>query len=301
LVLASMEKLATGPRSATQSRAKRLKFSVILPLDAGESTEILREKMLQQAAIQGVEVDVILIEKLDPYALAHTLLSSAMRKYSGIAFRGVDHSAVQSAVSKLSLLGIPTVSLVTGVSHTGGVRFVGLDNRAAGRTAGYLIGRFLPNAGQVAVLWGGEMLVNQEMREIGFRSILRSQFPHLEVLDPVSSRDDADESYVQVRALLDRYPNMTGLYNVGGGTKGIVKALKEAGRASSVVMVNHNLTSITKEFLIDGAIDALIQQDMQRTAEVAISELILSAEGIIRPIRHIPIEVIFKENLSSRL
>ena len=43
------------------------------------------------------------------------------------------------------------MTLVSDISHVGRVNYVGIDNRAAGRLAGYLIGRFLPGAsGKVA-------------------------------------------------------------------------------------------------------------------------------------------------------
>jgi len=302
IVHAAMEKLASGAPTSRHLRTKRLRFSVIVPRGDGASSDVLCRNIRQQAALQGVDVDILRPEKFDPDALARTLLASGLQKYSGVLFRGMNHLKVQSALSKLEMLGIPALSLVTSVSSAGAagaVRLVGLDNRAAGRTAGYLIGRLLPAPAQVAILWGGEMFINQEMREIGFRSIMRSQFRHLEVLDTVSGDDNPDRSFLQVQALIARYPHLGGIYNVGGGTEGVVRALKEAGKADKVVLLAHNVSRETREFLLDGSIDAIIQQDMRETAEVAIRELILSTEGIYRAIAAVPIGVVFKENIGD--
>src|SRR5690606_41278648 len=51
--------------------------------------------------------------------------------------------------------------------------YVGLDNRAAGRTAGLLLGRFIgPRTGKVAMIAGSRHYRGHEEREMGFHHIL---------------------------------------------------------------------------------------------------------------------------------
>jgi LacI family transcriptional regulator len=54
-----------------------------------------------------------------------------------------------------------------------------------------------------------------------------------------------------------------GIYNVGGASDGVARALKEAGRDQSVVFIGHGLTQDTRALLIDGTLDAVINQQPQ--------------------------------------
>ena len=62
--------------------------------------------------------------------------------------------------------GVPVTTLVSGLAANGNIRHVGIDNRAAGRTAAYLIGRFIAGTGKVAVLWSGSLSRAHEEREV---------------------------------------------------------------------------------------------------------------------------------------
>ena len=52
-----------------------------------------------------------------------------------MAFMALEHPAVREAVNQLAERGVPTVTLISDIAHTSRAAYVGLDNRAAGRTA----------------------------------------------------------------------------------------------------------------------------------------------------------------------
>ncbi|WP_163413907.1 substrate-binding domain-containing protein, partial [Escherichia coli] len=54
-----------------------------------------------------------------------------------------DVAEVRAATARLAGAGIPVVTLVTDLPDTGRQAYVGIDNRAAGQTAAYLIGEWL--------------------------------------------------------------------------------------------------------------------------------------------------------------
>ena len=83
-----------------------------------------------------------LFESFNPQQLAASLLRLGQRN-DGIAFMALEHPAVREAVSALADKGVPTITLISDLSGSNRAGYVGLDNRAAGRTAGYLVGRFL--------------------------------------------------------------------------------------------------------------------------------------------------------------
>jgi LacI family transcriptional regulator len=62
-----------------------------------------------------------------------------------------DVPEVTAAVQRLGRAGIPVVTLVTDLPGSGRLAYVGMDNRAAGATAAYLLGQWLGD--QPATCW----------------------------------------------------------------------------------------------------------------------------------------------------
>jgi LacI family transcriptional regulator len=200
------------------------------------------------------------IEGFRPELLAHHLRRTA-RDVDGIAFMALEHPAVREAVNDLADRGIPTVTLISDIANTRRTAYVGLDNRSAGRTAGYLIARFIgQRAAKVAMIAGSLSYRAHEEREMGFLHLFEEMFPAIQVVGLREGLDDEVKNYRQTKMLLAQHPDLAGLYNIGGGAEGIAKALKEAGR-HDVVFVGHGLTPETRALLIDGVMDAVITQD----------------------------------------
>ena len=82
------------------------------------------------------------IESFNPLALADALRRHG-RRADGVALMALEHPAVREAVHELVAAGVPVVTLISDLSNSPRTAYLGLDNRAAGRTAGYLIGRFI--------------------------------------------------------------------------------------------------------------------------------------------------------------
>jgi LacI family transcriptional regulator len=273
-------------------------FSIFLPAESGRSTSVLGESLEAAAAARGLEVAVEFVERINPSALANRLLEEAGKGRAGIAFQGVDHPLVREAVQEVRRAHVPVVTLCSDVAGIDRLAYVGIDNRAAGRTAGFLMGRFCQGPGKLAVVWGGQLYRSHEEREMGFRAVLRHEHPDLEIIELVDGNDDSALTYTLVRKVIEKHPDLLGVYCVGGGQSGVAEALEAAGVARSVVMIGHNCNSETKPYLLSGTIDAIIHQDMMRIANAALS--CLSAGSPSLPDTGIPVEIVTRENLMHR-
>src|SRR5262249_45284129 len=137
-----------------------------------------------------------------------------------------------------------------------------------------------------------------EEREMGFRGVLSERFPGLEVVGIREDLDDWERSYAEARALLRRVGDLGGIYNLGAGDRGIAQAVEEAGRAGEVVYVGHELTEQSRQLLLSGTMDAVIDQNPEAIAAQAVDRLARAAMGdassgsVI-----IPTRVIFRENI----
>ena len=262
----------------------------------GESVRFLKEHW----APLNVNCRVAFVQSFDPEALA-TALRRRGRDSDGVVFMALEHPVVREAVSWLAEHGVPTVTVVSDLSNSRRSAYVGLDNRAAGRTAGYLIARFVGPArrAKVAMIAGSLSYRAHEEREAGFLHLFAEQYPHMQVVGLREGYDDERTNYRQTRALLERHPDLAAIYNIGGGAEGIGRGLKESGQERKVVFIGHGLTPDTRALLIDGTMDAVITQSPQTTILNCVRIFVNLREGrdLLLGIESTRSQVIFRENL----
>ncbi len=247
----------------------------------------------------GLKAQVEFIHSFNPELLARSLLQH-WRKADGIAFMALEHPAVREAVNELAERNVPTVTLISDVLNCRRVAYVGLDNRAAGRTAGHLIARFVGRRpAKVAMIAGSLSYRAHEEREFGFLAYLGEAAPDMEVLGLREAHDDEGESYRQARTLLSHHPDLAAIYNIGGAPGGVARALREARRERDVVFVGHGLTPETRGMLIDGTMDAVLTQD-PRGAMLSCATVFANLRAGREPTHGIEaprIDIVFRENL----
>lgn len=250
----------------------------------------------------NVRCHVEFIESFNPNELAHSLLRAGDRA-DGVAFMALEHPAVREAVNSLADRHVPTVTLISDISSTRRAAYVGLDNRAAGRTAAYLIGRFIGRrtgrVTKVAMIAGSLSYRAHEDREAGFLQLFSEQFPDVQVVGLREGHDDAAKNYQQTRVLLEQHPELVGIYNIGGASDGVARALEEAGRAEQVAFVGHGLSPDTRALLIRGTMDAVITQSPQ-TAMSSCVRIFANVRDGLDPMGGVEVarsQVIFRENL----
>jgi len=274
-------------------------YDVILPRDSGFSTKYLGAAFQYHAAKRGVRLRHTLVERLHPQSLAAELYRCEREGSHGVAFQALEDPIVREAAASLSNRKIPIATVCSDLPGMG-FGYVGLDNRAAGRAAGYMMGLLCGGKGPVAIIWGGNLYRSHEEREAGARSFLRAEYPNIEIVDIEYNHNDL-EANKRFLSLLTKERTFSGIYCVGGEIIDAVKALDSRRQSAPIVVVGHNLTENTTNFLMRRQVDAIIHQDMLAIAGKSL-DFMLAGYGRIRvPSAEIPIEIITRENLSHHL
>jgi LacI family transcriptional regulator len=278
----------------------RVGLDFVLPGGTNTFMNILADAIGEMGALRAADAEVRVhrIEGFVPEVLASAL--AGMRGASeGVGIVALDHPLVREAIRDLVAHDVPVATLVSDISNVPRSVYVGIDNRAAGRLAGHLLGRFIgQGGGKVALLAGSLSYRGHEEREMGFRHMLAEDFPDLSIVQTVEVRDDSERSYDEVSALLARVPDLAGIYNIGAGNRGIARALEEAGLGRRVVFIGHELTPHTRRFLLSGTMDAVIDQHPRVEAREAIDRLVRAARGEAVPRGPlIRTQAIFRENI----
>lgn len=285
----------------TAGQTARLRF--LLPYGTNSFIRRLGGEIERQAAdLPGMAVAVEAVEGFDPPRLAERL-AALQGQAEGLGIIALDHPLVREALRGLAAAGTKIVTLVSDIQSIPRLAYVGVDNRQAGRLAGYVIGRLLGagRRGKVALFAGSLSDRGHQEREMGFRQILYEEFPLLEIVELREILDDRAKARAEALALLERRPDLAAIYNVGAGTAGIGAALKESGRAGRIIFVGHEVTADNKALLLDGTLDAVIDQNPRHEAREALAALAAAVRG--QPCTPVPprLNVIFRENLPEDL
>jgi LacI family transcriptional regulator len=198
--------------------------------------------------------------------------------------------------------GKPVVALVSDLDPTIRKAYVGIDNRAAGRLAAFILGRCLERAAEakVAVVVGYFSFLCQEDREIGFRSLLRQRFPKIEIVEVIKGDDSREATYEAALRLFKQRRDIDGVYNVAGGNYGLARAMQEAQLGQRPLYITHEVDEVTEPLLRSGVIDFVISQNVEtliRTSKQVLTDLKLGT-GFVRELNHLPIQVLSEFTLA---
>ena len=300
----TIERLGFQPYAAAAelARGRSHRFCFVMPHNQNVFMAEIVDHVVRSRALLSARrtlVDVVETDVFDPEALIATL-EDVGKRYEGIAVVALDHPRVRAAIDELVEAGVIVVTLVSDVPSSRRARYVGIDNIAAGRTAGTLLGRFLGGRkGKVAVVAGSLSLRDHGERLFGVHQVITSEYRSLELLPTVEGRDDDTHNEGLIHRLLAEHPDLVGLYNIGAGTAGIGSALIDAGPTRDVVFIGHDLTPQTRRFLLLGVMAAVITQNPGHEARSALRILLALSrnEPIIPEQELIGIDIVIRDNL----
>jgi LacI family transcriptional regulator len=243
----------------------------------------LRFTALVQAAVERALADLDpfrvsarfhLFEDIGTPELVRRIEARAADRPGGIILKASDEPAIADAVDRVTALGVPVVTLVTDLPRSRRLAYVGMDNRAAGRTAAFLLGRILGDRrGAIIAHVGSHNFQGEEEREIGFRALLRERFPRLSVVEVSGSYGLDRETRRRVGASLKDRRDIVGVYSMGGGNRGILEAFDDAGRPV-LAYIGHDLDAENRALLEAGRIDAIIDHDLIADARDALRAIL---------------------------
>ncbi len=187
-----------------------------------------------------------------------SIMRSMKGKVDAIAATAVAHHEITEVVAELKAAGIPTFALLNDFAQ--GVRqgYVGLNNLKVGRIAASVIAMSAQRPGKVAVFVGGYRWHGHELRETGFRSFFREFAPQFTVLDTLVNLETRQLTYEATLDLLQRHPDLRGIYCAGGGMEGAIAALREARAPGEVSLMVNELTPESRSALTDRYVTMVI-------------------------------------------
>jgi LacI family transcriptional regulator len=302
-VLEAMERLnfVRDQTAANLARGRSYRFHFIVP--SGETAffgdiraEI--EAAKPHAAKERIEIDMRVVPPLDPEAIVHCIDELGDDVGDGLALVATESQIVRDAINGLRARGVHVVTFISDLPASARERFVGIDNVAAGRVAASLLKRFIAApSGDVVVVAGSGTLRDHVERRMGFEQVMRAECPHLNVLPWIEGEETANIVENKLSSLLAENPDVVGVYSLGGGTRGVIEAIKAADHPLRTVTTE--LSRHTRAALISGDIDAVLVQDPSHEVRSAIRVLkaLTDNAAINEKQERIRIEIFVRDNL----
>ncbi|MDZ4094298.1 MAG: LacI family DNA-binding transcriptional regulator [Paracoccaceae bacterium] len=261
-----------------------LRFGVVLHKGAQEFyRDFAAGLAMAVAQAQGVRGRLVL-----EYATSQSPaeVAALMRAMAGrcdvLAATAVNHPEITAAVSAIQGQGLPVFALLSDFAQ--GVRegYLGVNNLKVGRVAGWMLSLAAQASGRgtakVAAFVGGHRWQGHELREAGFRAYLREVAPGLTVLDTLVNLETRALTHEATLALLDRHPDLCGLYVAGGGMEGAITALREMRHPGEVALVVHELTSDSRAGLAEGWVNLVVATPLPRLCRDLVAQMIRAAQ-----------------------
>ncbi|WP_370399690.1 LacI family DNA-binding transcriptional regulator [Sulfitobacter sp. JB4-11] len=289
--------------AANLARGRVYDFVFILPSNSNEFlSSIVAEinRLGRSLRYERTRLSYVQVAAFDPVALARAIDDIDAGEVDGVAIFGPETPSVRDSVAHLKANGVTVVSLVADIPSSERDHYIGVDNIAAGRTAGQLLGRFLGGrSGKILVMTGSMLARDHLERRLGFDEVMARDFPDLEVLASLEGRDDPALIARLLPQTLARHSGIIGIYSSAAGNEGLLEFFNTHQPAIKPVVIAHELTPLSRHALSEGFFDAVISQDSGHLVRSAVR--IMRAKSDRTPINtaqeRIRIDVYLKENM----
>lgn len=291
--------------AANLARGRHYRFAFVLPEGESQFLQALRGAIEEAGAglrLDRAELQTIEVPLNDSAKMIKVLEDLKSQEIDGLAIMASETPVVRDLIAHMKESGIAVVALVTDQQNAERDHFVGIDNVAAGRTAGTLMGRFLGGRhGKVIVVVNTMNARDMVQRRQGFDDVLEEHFPNLHGLPTLEGFDEVDRTADVIARSLENHDDIVGLYCAGAGTRGVTKIIAERGLANTITVIGHELTEYSRQALIDGFLDVVITQNVGHLVRSATRVLRARCDGrkIIESQERIRIEIVLRENLPA--
>ena len=288
-----------GKNTPSDNEKPVFAFIVDIP---GRFWEIAYAGCLQAAEEENVTAEYHVPGQSTPAQQQQIVESLVGRGCDGIAICPMNPQSISRMLDTVSEY-MPVICHGSDAAESKRLAYVGADNIAAGRIAGELLKKALPEGGKVAIFSATMDIVNQRERSDGVIQALEKDNRY-EVVGVFTDQADRTRAQANVRAILAKYPDLKGIVGVAGyNAPAAVMALRDL-KDNQIEVVGFDEDIDTMEAIRRGEIFASVAQQPFEFGYQSIKmlakvhreeELTLPPDGII----FVPVYVITKENVDS--
>jgi LacI family transcriptional regulator len=254
-----------GQEAQLTARGRRLFFDFVIEAPARFSLEV---KQAAEQVIPRIGSAVCRPRFLTQEIMGEGDVTAALRRIAkrgshGVCIKARDLPAIRAAVDQLIASGIPVVTLVTDLTTTKRIAYVGLDNQSAGRTAAYMIAKTVGDvSGTVLTSRSNDRFLGEEEREMAFKATLNRLSPNLRIIDASGGNGVHLETSRIMQSVVSGIDQMRAVYSMGGGNATILDVLGQ-NRSLPDIYVAHDLDTDNRRLIEEGRLSFVLHHDLR--------------------------------------
>lgn len=289
-------------QAANLARSKSYRFVFALPRSGDQFLQQIVQRIQEAETIfasEHVSCDVRHIDENDPYSISTFLSSLSAEEVSGVAIMSPETPQVRDAIIRLQERGVAALPFISNQTEMD-ADWVGIDNHAAGSTAGLLLGRFVGDrSGSVMVISESMQSRDSLERRLGFDAIMNESFPNLHALPSLETYGNEDRAHAIISSTLQNNPDIVGIYVMASEARTPLSVITELDLDPGVIKIAHERTPFTEAALHQQTLDGVITQDAGHLVRSAIRRLkgIVDRRMTLGSQEDIRIEILLKTNI----
>jgi ribose transport system substrate-binding protein len=258
-LIAAMAALAAGalvPQASYAQAKKTLAFVVNVPADFWQIARRGTEKA--QKELPNYNIEFYIPGEMSAAAQKRILEDLLAKGVAGVSISPVNPDNSTDILNQVAA----KAALFTqdaDAPKSNRAMYIGTDNVAAGRQAGELMKKSLPNGGKAMLFVGTMDAANARERTQGIKEAIAGT--KIEIIDIRTDGGDQTKAKANVEDTLAKYPNIDLLVGLWAyNTPQIYNAVKAAGKEGKVKIVGFDEDQQTLKGIQEGAIDGTVVQ-----------------------------------------
>ncbi|WP_176715545.1 LacI family DNA-binding transcriptional regulator [Thioclava sp. SK-1] len=262
--------------------APHYRFGFLLQQSTRELYQMFAREIRQACRLRPLDVVDPLVDFVDlltPENFSNRLYSLGQH-CDAVAIIAPDHPQISQTIRALNEIGKPVITYITDQSAPERAAFVGTDNWRVGRTAAWFIHNMSPVPGKLVIFQGNPRYQCQDVADASFRSYFREIAPEFMIEESQTTHEEPLQAYEITRDLLKSSEDLVGIFIVGGGISGVLRAIREIPqtRQSQIRLVCRDIGPETRKGLSEGLITAALCHPLKATPEALVQTMIDAVE-----------------------
>lgn len=263
-------------QAANLAKSQSYRFIFALPRSGDQFLQEIIKRIDEARSLfasDQIWCDVHQIDENDPHSIATYLSSLDKAQVAGVAIMAPETPQVRDAIRRVQERGVAALPFISNQT-TMDANWVGIDNRAAGATAGLLMGQFIgQKPGAIMVIAESMQSRDSLERRLGFDQEINEGFAQLRALPSLETYANEDRARTIIAASLRANPEIVGIYVMASEARSPLSILKDLNIAQSIVKIAHERTPFTEHELKAKMLHGLIAQDPGHLVRSAIRRL----------------------------
>lgn len=288
-------------QAANLAKSQSYRFIFALPRSGDQFLQQIVERIEEARVVFSADhvwCDVHHIDENDPHAIASYLASLSVSQVAGVAIMSPETPQVRDAITRLQERGVAALPFISNQTMMD-ANWVGIDNRAAGATAGLLLGQCVgQRSGSVMVVAESMQSRDSLERRLGFDREINESFPRLRALPSLETYGNDERAHAIIAASLKANPDIVGIYVMASEARVPLSILSDLKVDASIIKIAHERTPYTEAALRNRTLDGVIAQDPGHLVRSAIRRLkgMVDRRQTLGSQENIRIEILLRSN-----